>query len=144
MVHEFYVSGTGQAMRCGWRFAWLGWLVIGAGCSSTVTPVKTPTVATVTVVIKLGDEVVQRELEAIASGTTIDQVMAKIEQPKVVIIGSGATAFVESIGGLGTVGGKGWSYRVDDQWADRGIGVFELNPPTTIQWTYGEFSESQE
>lgn len=126
----------------------LGALLFSAGCSRTAEPIAESntesTVGTVTIVIQMPDGEVRQDFESVASGTTIADLMAKIESPKVTMIGSGDTAFVKSIGQLGTDAGKGWTFRVDDQWADSGVGAYRLDPPATIQWTHGSFDPSAE
>jgi hypothetical protein len=122
----------------------LGVLLFSAGCSRTAEPIAEPTVGTVTIVIQMPDGEVRQEFESVASGTTIAELMAKIESPKVTMIGSGDTAFVKSIGDFGTDAGKGWTFRVDDQWADSGVGAYRLDPPATVQWTHGAFDPSAE
>lgn len=127
-------------------------LWITGGCSRQATPVADAPVAdspgtqvgTVTVVFNLPDGEVRREVESVASGTSIAEVMAKIEEPKIELTGSGDTAFVKSIGDLGTTDGKGWTFTVDGNFADRGIGAYELTPPATIQWKHGAFDPSDQ
>lgn len=126
--------------------------LIASGCSRPGTPVEEATVAelapsqvgTITVVFKLPEGELRREIESVASGTSIAEVMAKIEDPKIEMTGSGAMTFVKSIGELGTTDGEGWSFRVDGNWADRGIGAYKLTPPATVQWTHGTFDPSDQ
>lgn len=59
----------------------------------------------------------------------------------VVMSGSGRLAFVESIAGYGTTGGKGWMYQVDGRTPMAGVGSVQLQPPTTVHWRYGRFAE---
>ena len=64
--------------------------------------------------------------------------MQSIEGMPVGIHGSGITAFIHSIGGKSTSGTEGWTYKVDGQFANEGIGSTELSPPATITWEFGE------
>jgi len=122
----------------------LGVVLQSAGCSRTAEPIAEPTVGTVTIIIQMPDGEVRQEFDSVMSGTTIADLMAKIESPKVTMIGSGDTAFVKSIGDLGTDAGKGWTFRVDGQWADSGVGAYRLDPPATVQWSHGSFDPSAE
>jgi hypothetical protein len=128
--------------------ALLGVLLILAGCFRTAAPIAQPTaeptVGTVTIVIQLPDGEVRQDFDSVESGTTIADLMSKIESPEVTMIGSGDTAFVKSIGQLGTDAGKGWTFKVDGQWADSGVGAYRLDPPATVQWSHGSFDPSAE
>jgi hypothetical protein len=120
-----------------------------AGCSGTaveVAPAKSAAPAgTVTVVIATEDGgEIRKEIAGVASGTTIAQIMRSIEDPEIKMRGSGSTTFVESIGGIGTAEGKGWTFRVNDEWADRGVGDYTLEPPAEVRWTHGSFQEKAE
>lgn len=125
-------------------------LLAMSACSRQAAPVADTTSAsssstgTITFVFKTPDGELRREIESVSSGSTIADVMAKIDDPKIDMIGSGDTAFVKSIGDLGTTDGKGWSFSVDGKWADRGIGAYELTPPATIEWTHGAFDPSEQ
>jgi len=127
-----------------WLCGCLG-LAWAGGCSSTATP-PTATEAIkpgpVTVVIELGSEQKSHQFDEVQPGTTIAELMAQIEDPLVRLTGSGSMAFVESIGELGTDRGLGWTFRVNGEWADRGIGAFPLEPPAEIRWTHGAFESS--
>lgn len=109
---------------------------VAAGSNSSSAEVTGP----VTIEIKAtgGSESLVFELPQIADGTTLESLMRSIDQVPIVIRGSGATAFVEKIGEQGTESGKGWTFKVDGEFANQGIGQTSLHPPTSIQWTYGE------
>ncbi len=119
-------------------------LIVGSGCSPNASsPAKTgggSNIGTVTVVIELNDETIQQDVEGVAAGTTVADVMLRLRTPAVRIRGSGAMMFVESIGGQMTTGGEGWVYRVNDEFADRGIGNYVIEPPATIHWRHSSFS----
>jgi len=114
-----------------------------AGCERAVVKQAPVSIGTVTVMIPVGDEMTTHVIEDVAEGTSLETVMRKIEGADIELTGSGTTALVTSIGGLTNSGGEGWTYRVDGQWADRGIGTFALTPPTTVEWKHGEFSEME-
>lgn len=61
--------------------------------------------------------------------------------PEIVMTGEGAMAFVSSIGGLDSASGKGWTYYVNGQWADQGIGAEKIAPGDRIDWAYGSWDE---
>lgn len=112
-----------------------------SGCSSSTAPIDrggatdVPT-GTVTVVIHLGDQTVERKVEDVPAGTTVAQVMAELTDPAVEMTGSGAMTFVKSIGELGISGGKGWTFSVDGERANQGVGSYVLNPPARVEWTH--------
>jgi Domain of unknown function (DUF4430) len=124
--------------------------VVAIGCSRSATqstpdlngPVsKSVASGTVTVVVEVADQMTQHIVENVTAGTTVEQIMRQLNDLDVEISGSGSTAIVTSMKGLTTSGGKGWTYRIDGEWADRSIGAFELTPPSTIHWKHGNFSE---
>ncbi len=114
-----------------------------SGCSRSTAPQPEALAAEpgiVTVVIEIGGQQIRREVEQVQPGTTIADVMSRIEEPAIKIIGSGSTAFVDSIGELGTTAGLGWTFRVNGEWADRGVGDYALEPPAEIRWSHGTFT----
>jgi Domain of unknown function (DUF4430) len=124
---------------------------MGCAPSTTQKPSSTQGTApaqvtrgTVTIVIDDGNEVVEQKIENVTAGTTVEQLMKQLDDPTVKISGTGTTALVTAIRGKTNSGGEGWTYRVNDEWADRGIGTFELTPPATIRWKHGDLSEMQE
>lgn len=114
-----------------------------SGCSRSTAPQPEALAAEpgiVTVVIEIGGQQIRREVEQVQPGTTIADVMSRIEEPAIKIIGSGSTAFVDSIGELGTTAGLGWTFRVNGEWADRGVGDYALEPPAEVRWSHGTFT----
>lgn len=83
-----------------------------------------------------------RETFDVANGTTLEEVMRKIEQPEIVITGSGVTAFVQSMDGVATDTTRAWTYTVDGTFANEGIGSLELTPPQKIQWRFTTLDEA--
>jgi hypothetical protein len=97
----------------------------------------------VTVRIAYGpDRVDEVSVQGIGAGTTVLEVMRKIEKPAVEVTGSGANALVVGIGDLQQGNGEGWTYTVNDEFADRGAGVYEIEPGDVIRWRYGNFEPS--
>ncbi|MEO1619070.1 MAG: DUF4430 domain-containing protein, partial [Planctomycetota bacterium] len=72
-------------------------------------------------------------------GETLESVMRKIEDRQIEISGAGTTAFLQSIDGVGNEGSKGWTFKVDGEFAMQGIGSTELNPPAEVIWSFGGF-----
>ncbi|MEZ6087277.1 MAG: DUF4430 domain-containing protein [Pirellulaceae bacterium] len=85
------------------------------------------------------------ELDDLPSSSTVADAMRKIQDmPDTVAIemqGSGEMTFVRSINDLTTAGGEGWSYSINDQWAEAGIGATQLNDGDVIRWTHGAFDD---
>lgn len=111
------------------------------GCSSSTAPIDRSSATdvprgTVTVVIHFDDQTVERAIEDVPAGTTVAQVMNEITDPPVVMTGSGSLTFVKSIGELGIAGGKGWTFSVDGQRANQGVGSYRLTPPARVEWTH--------
>lgn len=75
----------------------------------------------------------------VVEGTTLLDVMKRIENPQVSIQGSESNALVIGFGDLMQAGGEGWTYRVNGEWADRGVGAYEVKPGDTILWSYGSY-----
>ena len=78
-------------------------------------------------------------MDAAGKDSTIRAVMRGIDELTVNLSGSGSSAFVDSIGGLSTDASQGWTFKVDGEFANQGIGLTVLHPPTTVVWTYGSF-----
>ncbi|WP_161604331.1 DUF4430 domain-containing protein [Roseiconus nitratireducens] len=116
-------------------------LIGSAGCES---PPPTPPADAATGIVAveiLQEDAPPRRLEIpdVADGTTLAAVMQSISEVPIEISGSGSTAFVQSIGDRTTEGTKGWTFKIDGQFVNRGVGQTTLHPPTTVQWSYGEF-----
>lgn len=111
------------------------------GCqSSPPPPVADAAVGVVTIQITNGDGAPQSiEIADVADGATLESVMRSIEDIPIELSGSGSTAFVSSIGDVKTDASQGWTFKVDGEFANQGIGLTVLHPPTTIQWSFGEF-----
>ncbi|KAA1262247.1 hypothetical protein LF1_48090 [Rubripirellula obstinata] len=115
-------------------------LIALAGCTTqTQEPDTNAATGVVTFEFKTGDETEVVNVEGIADGETVESVMRKIDEVEVSISGSGTTAFVNKIGEKATANGEGWTYTIDGQRAERGIGATPLSPPATVTWEYGEF-----
>ncbi len=117
-------------------------LLLVLGCSRS-TPVADPAsaqraVGTVTVQIIGTTKTTSIKVPEIAQGTMLEEVMRSIKEIPVEIQGSGTTAFVDKIGDQATGSSAGWTFKVDGDFANQGIGRTPLNPPTTVTWRYGE------
>ncbi|MEO1526421.1 MAG: DUF4430 domain-containing protein [Planctomycetota bacterium] len=116
----------------------LALLVLGCQNSTDVTVDRG--VGTVTVqFVTDGSEPLEVQVPDVAVGETLESVMRKIEDRQIEISGAGTTAFLQSIDGVGNEGSKGWTFKVDGEFATQGIGKTTLSPPTTVEWSYGEF-----
>jgi hypothetical protein len=112
-----------------------------AGCrSDPPPPAADASVGIVTLLIQSDDGSVHSiEVDDVADGSTLESVMSSVEQIPVEMSGSGLNAFVESIGGISTDSSQGWTFKIDGEFANQGIGQTVLHPPTTVQWSFGEF-----
>lgn len=125
-------------------FLMLGSMVLAWGCkpaSEPAVPAQAPSAAaagTVTIVLELVDETKSYEIADVPAGSTVESVMRSFTDVPVQISGSGVTAFVHTIDGRSVAGHAGWTYTVNGEFANEGIGTMELTPPATITWTYGE------
>lgn len=111
------------------------------GCDRTPpAPSVDAAKGTVTVVIQTSKAVPKTVLvKEFADGTSLEAVMRSIDQIPVEISGSGQTAFVQSMGDVATDATQGWTFKVDGEFANQGMGVTVLHPPTTVTWSFGEF-----
>lgn len=81
----------------------------------------------------------QREIQDVADGVTLESVMRQITDIEIDFSGAGDTAFIQSIGDQKTTAGKGWTFKIDDEFANQGIGQTILHPPCKVTWSYGNF-----
>ena len=65
--------------------------------------------------------------------------MRSIKDVPVKVDGSGTTAFVDKIGERATDSTDGWTFKVDGEFANQGIGGTVLTPPTTVTWSFGAY-----
>jgi hypothetical protein len=112
--------------------------LIAACSTSPSSPPATATAGTVTLRFAIDGRQREVRVSEIRQGTSLESVMRQVEDPEIIIRGSGTTAFVDSIGGIPTSASEGWTFRVDGRFADRGIGTMVLDPPTTVTWSFGE------
>jgi hypothetical protein len=108
------------------------------------TPVAAAATGTVTIEIDLGENSETIEIHNVEKGTTLESVMRSIDQVPITIHGSGVTAFVDQIGDTATGGSGGWTFKVNGELANQGIGSIELSPPITVTWAYSETGEIAE
>jgi hypothetical protein len=120
----------------------LALLAIGCGQTETSQPSDVQAVrGPITVEIETPSGQIKRlTAPDVAAGTSVESLMRSLEEVEVAIRGSGTTAFVQSLDGTATGTGKGWTFTIDGEFAMKGIGQTELEPPATIRWSYGEFS----
>ncbi|MCA9138258.1 MAG: DUF4430 domain-containing protein [Planctomycetales bacterium] len=113
---------------------------ISVGCESTPPPpVAGAPVGVVTLEFNSDGTSTSVQVPGVADGATLESVMRSVDQIAIELSGSGTTAFVQSIGNTKMEADKGWTFKVDGEFANQGIGQTVLHPPTTVQWTYGEF-----
>ena len=115
--------------------------LIAVGCDRTPPPpTADAAVGVVTLEINSKDSAAQTvQVPDVAEGTTLESVMRMVDQIPVTVSGSGTTAFVDSIGDVKTDASQGWTFKVDGEFANQGIGQTVLHPPTTVTWSFGEF-----
>lgn len=101
-------------------------------------------IGSVTVTIRYPDGSIESSDVNIDSDDTVADVLRRLSDLVVVMQGSGSMTFVAGIGDFTTAGGEGWSYRVNGQWADRSVGVYNVSPGDQIEWTYGNFDLSDQ
>ena len=88
------------------------------------------------------DDKIQRfTVEDVANGETVEDVMRRADDADITITGSGTTAFVHQIGDLATGSSTGWTYTVNNERAEKGIGATMLTPPATVKWSFGEYDD---
>ncbi|MCM2371742.1 DUF4430 domain-containing protein [Aporhodopirellula aestuarii] len=88
------------------------------------------------------DELMLADDFDVAEGATVEDVMKEIQSPEIVIVGSGLTAFIQSIDGVETDGSRGWTYTIDGEFATEGIGSTEVTPGQTIRWQFTTLEEA--
>lgn len=122
-------------------FGLLSVVLLVAGCQSEPPPpASDASVGVVTLLIQSDDGSVNSiEVGDVADGATLESVMRSVDRIPVEMSGRGSTSFVESIGGITTDSSQGWTFKVDGEFANEGIGQTVLHPPTTVQWSFGEF-----
>lgn len=121
---------------------------IGGDAEVATTEIDTADVGVVTVSITRPDdgEIVAAKgfvVEDVATGTTVEELMRRLDSDDpglgIEITGSGQTAFLNKMDGVTTGDGEGWTYRIDDAFVPKGIGVAELSPPTSLTWEFGGY-----
>jgi hypothetical protein len=118
-------------------------ILLLAGCSRSTDVIDPPTVevasGTVTIKIVGATETQSIEIPDVAQGTLLEAVMRSIKDVPIKIQGSGTTAFVDKIGDQATDSTDGWTFKIDDEFANQGIGSTSLSPPTTVTWRFRDF-----
>ena len=103
---------------------------------SGVAAIPQPVGQQVVVVINAPSGQTFQLIEGVKAGASLETVMTQVSDVK--ITGSGETAFVHQIGEVETGLREGWTYEVDGEFANVGIGQYTLQPPTVVIWSYGE------
>ena len=121
-------------------------LLINTGCDSTQTAKsgRDIDIGTVTLAIDFGGDKRSKSIDVVCSPEST--VLLSLERAqnmnklKVDVRGTGETAFLNSIDGVGNEGasGKNWVYRVNDELGDKSAGVYPVKPGDAISWTYGK------
>ncbi len=127
------------------RFTAAAVLAVCIGCNSKPPPPAVDaTRGTVTMQFKVGEEIESITIEQVADGESLESLMRNISQVAVSLRGSGTTAFVDSIGETATNSSEGWTFKIDGEWSDKGVGATVLHPPTTVTWEFGRWSGETE
>ncbi|XZE51996.1 DUF4430 domain-containing protein [Planctomycetaceae bacterium SH139] len=123
-------------------------LACGVGCTGTSEEAKTERTDPATSELE-GSVIVEfrypdQRLESLVvspvrSGDTVLEVMRQIEQPVIAIQGSGRNSLLTQIGEFSNRGAEGWTFYVNGEWADRGIGDYPIQLDDKIEWQYGDF-----
>lgn len=119
-----------------------------AGSDASATKTETVTLE----IFKSADAKIAAESDAspadftetfdVAAGTSLEDIMRQVDQPEIVITGSGATAFVKSIDGVASDSSRGWTFTIDDEFSNVGIGSVKLTPPQTVRWQFLTMEEA--
>lgn len=121
--------------------------VIAPGCGKQAPPEADAGIGTtlgggtVTFEFDLGDRTETIAVDQVQPGESLEAVMRSMDQIPITINGSGTTAFVHQIGDVATSSSEGWTFKVDGEFANQGIGNTELHPPTTVSWSFGDEAE---
>ena len=117
----------------------LALLLIGPGCNRSAPGIDSAvTRGIVTIEIVGQTETQEIVIDDVAKGTTLEQVMRTITAIPIAVQGSGTTAFVDQIGDQATDNSGGWTFTVDGEFANQGIGNTFLSPPTKVTWRFGD------
>jgi len=117
-------------------------LIGGCGRSAPVAEPLSQARGTVTIEIVTEQQTKSIEVLDVATGTSLEQIMRSVKDVPITIQGSGTSAFVEKIGDRSTERGGGWTFKVDNEFANQGIGNTKLSPPTTVTWQYADFDSA--
>ena len=111
------------------------------GCGGGAEKASTETIhVAVEIEFGEGEEDVRAELSLDGSVTVADAIN-QINAVNFEIKGSGSMMFVESIDDVATSAGEGWTYTINGEWANEGIGTKRLSDGDVVRWTFGTFTE---
>ncbi|QDT06215.1 hypothetical protein K227x_46230 [Rubripirellula lacrimiformis] len=94
----------------------------------------------VTIEVAIDGDTQTFTVDQVAEGTSLENVMRSVDGLDVDISGSGTTAFVNSIAGKATSASEGWTFTIDGEFANAGVGSTELTPPTSVAWKFTDSS----
>lgn len=103
-----------------------------------------PVAGNLVVEFVMPDDRLIRHTRPITANSTLEDVMRQLESPEVKITGSGLTAFVQSIGEVSTQSDRGWTFTIDGEFAQQGIGSTSVLPDQTVVWRFTTFDEAGE
>lgn len=119
-------------------FLIIGMTLIGCDSAPPAVEVDAPS-GEVSLEFNLDGQTTLIKVPDVADGATLESVMRAVDSVAIELSGSGSTAFVQSIGEIEMDASQGWTFKVDGEFANQGIGQTILHPPTTVQWSFGEF-----
>ncbi|MEL6897229.1 MAG: DUF4430 domain-containing protein [Planctomycetota bacterium] len=79
-----------------------------------------------------------REFELIGRrGGTLGDAMLRFDEVPMKWSGDGEMLFLTTVGGQANSGEKGWTFEVDGQWSNVGVGQLPLEREIDVRWIYG-------
>jgi hypothetical protein len=123
--------------------AWRGRGLLSENAKRDLPPASAgkPTGEQVLLTLDFGDGE-KKELISVPwrEGMTVADLMTNASKVSITQKGSGQGALLTSINDVSNQGadGKNWTYKVNDQDADRSFAVFKLHPGDRVLWTFGQ------
>ena len=123
------------------QLALVGFAVLFLGCQSSDPVTETEgSVGPVTIRFQAGEKAYPDVvIDDVADGTTLESLLRQLDGIEIDMSGSGAMAFVNSIDGIETNATEGWTFKVDGEFVNHGVGKTILHPPTKVEWSFGVF-----
>ncbi len=116
-------------------------ILISLGACDRRPALRSEVTGNVTFEFNIGDDTKTVVVTDVSDGSTVESIMQRIGDVPIVIRGNGSMAFVEQIGEQSTSQSEGWTYRVNAERVNVGIGVYELHPPAVVTWEFGSGEE---